>query len=179
MSAYPLNAHRIHSGVRVRWYWFVANLYLDSAANLPWNELFILRCVFPVESVLAYGELHVEKLLCRIAYQLHVRAEASPVPCKISDRVFYTPSLLPSFSRVSSLFFFFLFFSSFEVYVEEFRRWKAKTQIGICKFVTSISIVLTKGDVKKKCVYLIFLFLIVGKDIAFIGNRSYYYRLSC
>lgn len=56
-------------------------------ANLPWNELFILRC-FPVESVLAYGELHVEKLLYHIV-------PVVPVPfihrwlafglCKISD----------------------------------------------------------------------------------------------
>lgn len=138
MSAYPLNAHRIHSGVRVRWYWFVANLYLDSAANLPWNELFILRCVFPVESVLAYGELHVEKLLCRIAYQLHVRVETStpsPVPCKISDRVLYTESI--TFFPRFFLFFFSLSFHflptskrTWKSFVDE--RWKHRLVFEIC-----------------------------------------------
>lgn len=77
-------------------------------ANLPWNELFILRC-FPVESVLAYGELHVEKLLYHIV-------PVVPVPfihrwlvfglCKISD-------VARSF-RVYNVFHvsFFSFFSS-------------------------------------------------------------------
>ena len=120
-------AHRIHTAwrPRMRWYWFVANLYLDSAANLPWNELFILRCVFPVrerarlrgitcrKASLSY---RVPVARVRVARRRHPPPSlslsfSSPLaPCKISDRVLYTESItffppsLPSFLFSLSLF---------------------------------------------------------------------------
>lgn len=130
---------------------------------MPWNELFILRCVFPVESVLAYGELHVEKLLCRIAYQLHVRVEAStpsPVPCKISDRVLYTESIT-FFPR------FFLFFFSLSLFIF-FRRQSVRGRVlsmrdentdWYLKFVTNILIVFERRRMSEKvCLFNIFIF---------------------
>lgn len=127
---------------------------------MPWNELFILRCVFPVESVLAYGELHVEKLLCRIAYQLHVRVEAStPSPVKYRTE-FYTPSLL-RFSRVSSFFFslsLFIFFRRQSVRGRVLSMRDGNTDWYL-KFVTSILIVFERRRMSEKvCLFNIFIF---------------------
>lgn len=76
-------------------------------ANLPWNELFILRC-FPVQSVLAYGELHVEKLLCHRSSRVRVFIDGS-ASVKYQTSL-YPPSLYGSrlFSPFSFPYFIFV-----------------------------------------------------------------------
>lgn len=171
-------AHRIHTAwrPRMRWYWFVANLYLDSAANLPWNELFILRCVFPVRE-----RARLRGITCRkasLSYRVPVarvrvaRRRHPPPSLSLSPphwppvkyrTEFYTPSLL-RFSRLLFLPFFFLSLS-LDVRGRIFPMEDENTLIGISNLLPYINRFRRRG-----CEKVFVLVLIVG--ISLTRNRS-------
>lgn len=105
-SAYPINAHRIHGGVVVRWYWFVANLYLDSTRTCLGTS-YLSFGVFLLRACSLTGN-YTSKSFFIISYQL--------CPCRLfidgsrSASVKYQTSPVHSESITFSTFLLLLFF---------------------------------------------------------------------